>query len=627
MSALSQLRRALLTGFATEEELDRIGRNLGVSRLPGMGDETYRCVLQTLPYLPKPTVYGLQLLLECLFPGGGATVYEDLVNFPGKVFILISSVIGGTSIFEGKAFMAPTGADVTPPVDPAKAGGAALGRGGRQLQTSSTTSTVTVAHTPVTVVDVLQAPEQQMLEMTALPSAASPAWTFVADADSAPTEANIFSLAANGSLQQVPHAAPSDDHGYYKRSVNPDEIHGAVIRFGAWWRATSITTVTGRPWALRVDDAGVGRRYGVFWRDTSIALAKNSSTLFGTVVVESTAAGDVPPADGTWSYVELERRTVENDHLVSLRVNGRLVFSNVNANLFDAGAADEASFGAFRTAGATQNWTVQWDRVTLRYETPRNHWNITRRDGVFSGANDSLTSAAGLFVAGDVGRKVRVWTQGTSLLRLNLGLWRVKTFVSATEVVLEGVPYTDQITVSTALGVNYVDNLDPWFIPEDVGKRMEITTSALGNNRTVAGVNTVKILEVINPRRVRVDGAAFVSEVGLNYQFIPYDGVTVGRFAAATGVQWELVAAGSFAAAVLTVRDLFPLAASPLEIEYTKVLSAQILRNEAVVNAGAAGSPPNVYYPFYVFDVDRATRQLVDEITAAGVIPAYAREF
>jgi len=34
-----------------------------------------------------------------------------------------------------------------------------------------------------------------------------------------------------------------------------------------------------------------------------------------------------------------------------------------------------------------------------------------------------------------------------------------------------------------------------------------------------------------------------------------------------------------------------------------------------------------VFYPFYLFDVDQATRQLMDEITAAGVLPAFERIF
>jgi hypothetical protein len=175
------------------------------------------------------------------------------------------------------------------------------------------------------------------------------------------------------------------------------------------------------------------------------------------------------------------------------------------------------------------------------------------------------------------------------------------------------------------MGSNFVDLRDPLFTPDDRNKFLNITGSGLGNNRTLA--SAVKILEVVHAKRVRVNGAAFVSEVGIDFQFRTSDGTTLDQFLAATGVQWELVNAASFAAAVLTVRDVLPLAATPLEIGYTKVLSAQTLLNETVENEGSAGGAPDVYYPFYLFDVDRATRQLMDEVTAAGVLPAYQREF
>lgn len=620
MSAMSRLRRALLTGFATEEELDRIGRNLGVSRLPGMSDETYRCLLQTMPYLPKSTVYGLELLLECLFPGGGATVYEDLVNFPNKVFILIDAIQAGTNVFEGKAFMFSTGADVTPPTDPASpTPGLTLGRGRRQLQTSSSTSQVTAAGPPVTVQDILQVPTLQLLPMTVLPSAATPAWTFVPDADSGPVEADVFSLAANGSLQHTPDTAPSDDGGRYKRAIVPDNLDRSVVRLGAFWRGIPPGTVTGRPFALLIDDEAIGRQYGLFWGSAAISLGNSPVT----AVVSSSLAGDFPAFDGSWYYVEIERVTVGDRHLISARVDGRLVFSEVDSALFAVSALNEAAFGFVRNAGDSQTWTVQWDQVRLEVETWRNHWNLARRDGAFSGTNARLTSAAALFLAGDVGRKVRILTPGTGPQR-NLGIWQASAFNGAGDITLTGVTYADQATVVTESGVNYIDSLDPLFTPDDRDKKIQLTGSVLGNN-TISPHRT--ILEVISSRRVRVSGAAFVAEVGLDWAFVPWDGATIGQFAAATGMQWEVINTGSAAGAVLTVRDLFPAASTAVELAYTKVLSAQVLRNEFVQNEGSAAVAPDVYYPFYVFDVDRSTRQLMDEVTAAGVLPAYQREF
>ena len=83
----------------------------------------------------------------------------------------------------------------------------------------------------------------------------------------------------------------------------------------------------------------------------------------------------------------------------------------------------------------------------------------------------------------------------------------------------------------------------------------------------------------------------------------------------------------AFAAPTITLGDSLPSASEAVSVWYTSVLSAQILRNEFVRNEGSLGVEPNIFFPFYLFDVDRATRQLMDEITAAGVIPEYARFF
>lgn len=622
-SALDKLRRALLTEFATEEELDRIGRNLGTTRLPGMGDEVYRCVLQTQPYLPKATVYGLELLLECLFPGGGFTIYEDLENFPNTVFILIDAITGTTTILEGKTFLAPTGKDVTPPTDPAL-GGDAVGTFGRELQTSTTALTLPIAHTPISIVDILQVPQPSVFDDTLLPSAQTPAWTYVDESDAGTVETDVFTAnvqafggaATDRVLSQIPKTAASDDSGRAEKTITTESIDGSRVEVETWFAASfNPAEVNGFPWGLRFQN--VGREFGVFWNLNTARLTDDPVNAGVVPDVEH----DLNLGDNNgWNRIKLVRETVGEEHFVSVFFNGRPLFSGVNVTDFPVSGSDTVSFGYWFQSGATQDWTAYWKDLTVTAFTPRNHANITRQDGVFSGADDDLTSAAALFTSADTGKRVRIkGTGGTVAARRNKGLWEA-TFVNATTLSLAGITSDSIVTVQTVGGQHFVDILDPRFVADDVNKEIEILGSALGNNGTRI------VQEVVSPFRVRVDGSDFVNEQSIQYRFNPYNG-TSGQFEAASGFEWELIDTAVEAAGVVTIRDALPGATTDVEQWYTSVLSAQILRNEFVENKGSSASAPDVYYPFYLFDVDQTTRKLMDEVTAAGVIPEFERKF
>jgi hypothetical protein len=55
--------------------------------------------------------------------------------------------------------------------------------------------------------------------------------------------------------------------------------------------------------------------------------------------------------------------------------------------------------------------------------------------------------------------------------------------------------------------------------------------------------------------------------------------------------------------------------------------SGQTLKNEFIANEGSSGSAGNVYYPFYVSGTDLIYQDILDEITAAGVIPRFERTY
>jgi len=618
-SALDKLRRALLVEYATEEELDRIGRNLGSSRLPGMGDEVYRCILQTEPYLPKSTIYGIELILECLFPGGGASVYEDLINFPNTVFILIPAVSAGTAVFEGKTFLAPTGKDVTPPTDPAL-GGAAFGRKGREKQTSSTTTTVTVGHEPTTISEVLRVPLLDAYNNGQPPTGNG--YTYVDESDAGTIESDVFTGAAliGGELvlSQTVKAAPSDDGGRAEIATTGSTVHGSSVEVDTWFMKQG-STVNGFPWGLRYEDAG--RVYGVFWNETTVRITDDPNN--AGVLDDKPHGLDLSVL--RWHRFRLRRDTKNGRSTMTVLINEHPVFQGVPLEKFPVSANNKQSFGYWFQSGASQNWIAYWHDMSLREVSGRNHANIKRQDGSFTGADNVLTTGVASFVVGDTGKRVRLWTPGTggAVARKNLGVWDA-TYLSSTTLGLTG-RLTDAIaTARTVSGSNFIElpGEGGLFDGDDVGKEVEIVGSTVVPSNDGPRV----VLQVVTPTKLRVDGAAFQNEASLQIRFNPYNGVT-GRFVATTGVEWELVGVATNAGAVVTVRDPFPAASTDLELSYTTIFSAHILRNEFVRNEGSGGSAPNIFYPFYLFDVDQATRALMDSITAAGVIPEFERRF
>lgn len=606
-SDIHKLRRSFLIDYAEGEELDRIGRNLAVERPRGFGDEALRRLLKVLPYSHKGTMYCLELVMEALFPGRSWSISEDLVSNPCAVTISIPLVEGDSSIYEGKAFLDPTGSDVTPPLSMA-----GIGRGSREVQTASSSTEVAIAHTPITVYDILLPIEQNETEMDVLPSVDTPAWTFNGAGGAGATEGQVFSISVAGPsdnvLTQTQPGGPTDVGGRYYQAISNDWWEGSVFEVSVFFAISSVTNQSGWPWHIKIDDDAIDAQYGLYFSTTQAKLAGSAgATVAGPVALKKDLIG------GAWHHLRLRRETKGGVHYISAFIDGWKLFGEVAASSFPTTTENKVTFGYEYQAASTQNWTAHWDRVKTYHKTDRNYWNLSKADGAFGGINDVLNGSG--FVSGDVGKRVRVRTVGSggSAANRNVGLWQVGSYVSGTQVILDGILHSGIASVSTVGGEHFITLDEPWFISYDVGKQIDISGSILGNN----GARTVQ--EYITPWKVRVDGSAFVSELELNYQFHP------NVFVTASNVWYELIDAGSNADTALTVRESFPASDSIVHIGYTSVLSAQILKNTFITNEGSGGSEDNIYYPFYVFDVDSSTQELLTAITAAGVIPEYER--
>lgn len=86
-TALDLVRRGFFVRTARLEDLDVIGRNLGLHKCPGLDEETWRALIQVMAYLPNQPIDSFKRVLD-VFPGiGNYEVYEEPITDPNVVFV------------------------------------------------------------------------------------------------------------------------------------------------------------------------------------------------------------------------------------------------------------------------------------------------------------------------------------------------------------------------------------------------------------------------------------------------------------------------------------------------------------------------------------------------------------
>jgi len=97
-SALDHVRRGLFVRTARLEDLDVVGRNLGLHRCPGIDEETWRALIQVLAYLPNQPIDAFRRVLD-VFPGvGNYAITEEAITNPAEVFVTITLTPLATSL-------------------------------------------------------------------------------------------------------------------------------------------------------------------------------------------------------------------------------------------------------------------------------------------------------------------------------------------------------------------------------------------------------------------------------------------------------------------------------------------------------------------------------------------------
>lgn len=606
-SAMDRLRRAVLVDHAESFDLNTVGRNLGVPRLPAVpSDDVYRGIVKALAYNPRGTIYGIELALDAILGVGNYTIFEDLIAFPNTVFI--SLALPTSAVSAGKAFL--EGADLEP-------------------ATSNTTVDIDVAPINRGAVGSVAWKDENVVTETkvAKPSAqtieeypgdsGTQIWTFTGGTES--TE--VLVLTDDGGTTQIGIDGSSTGYEHLAR-IQPesDALFEVLMRIEAPSNLGLNTATfiaihdTQKKLAVGFEDAGGG--------NFNVGLIDGTGYITGAAI----ALGDASGLILTYHSIAIRKRGIDK---VELIVNGAVVQTE-DYTAFASSTAHKFEF--FITAGTPNpQWKIR--QLALWAHTSTDYWSSRGINGLLAASNPTRidVNIVGHFGSGDIGKRLRTFgsvltnSQGGN----NNGIWKVDTIVNDEIVTLIGEDKTSARVVATQRIIIENDNRAFTF-PDDLGKKIIIENSTLGNDGTyiidkLFQVGTLTDFEsfdsIIEERTniCEVVSASFVAESDLEWHLEP-------DFINETNMPWEMSDAGSISGTTLTLRQALPITTGGytrvLAVRFSRVLSSQILFESEILNAVIDEGPPVLYsyYPFYLFDPLAAVRGYLDAITAAGVI-------
>lgn len=608
-TALDEVRRAMLVDYAQGSDLNAIGRNIGVFRLPFLsGDERFRSIVKALSYNPRGTMLGLELALKGLVGEGNFTIYEDLIRYPNKVFIRLKGAAATDTRSVGKAFL--SGPEWSIPVTDSQVNTEKtfITRGtlhgiwwkSEDLFTDTRTAYPTTQFIREFPTDILRQ-----------------AWRYYGG-----TEGTHVKL-QNGGLQFDLAAADARYQRQLRITDNADvsvEIVAKLIPSGGseTWPCT----------VLSLEDGERGCALVFRYLGGSIMQIGLSKYFDGTLGVPSVVTLMSTNVWYTLKLVKVRRQRWEvwiNDR--------RTLVGDYNSTV------DTATTERRMTLGVVSGLTTA-DLVVKQIQL----WSQDLTDlSSLYGRTATQVSATDIdigltdFVAGDVGRHLRltesvaVNPQGGN----NNGRWRIAAVVSPSQVTLEGIPQGNAIVGSGSVTRVSVPSTGFQFrFPDDLGKSLEISGSSLGNNGTWTITSLLDPVSFVDlgsfatktPQKTNVcevTGPTFTPETGLIWRMQP-------TFVAESNFRYDMPGAATVVGQTITTRRDFPAFSDAnfvrvLGTVYSQLLSSQVLLDSSIDNY-IIQEVPDVwfkYYPFYLADPLGFVAIYISDVTAAGVIPDY----
>ena len=586
-SAMDNLRRSFFVNYAEGADLSTVGRNVGVSRPPGLqDDEVFREVIKAIAYSRKGTIHAIELALTAFFGIGNFEIIEDFATGTNRntIFIKISPLAANPGATEeGRAFLNYL----------------------ESLPTNVAQDEVTLSKTPITVYSATLKDEERIDEPRSQYFSAFSEIRYDGDAGAqvwAPSGAfeGAFVILNPEGVEWVTTAVQFLTYTHVANLIPESD---ASIECLVKTTAIDGTLASVPPFAVFLVD---GKNLAVgMWNDAGtpkVGFRDPGGAFIGNVYASLTI--------GVYHSIAVRKN---GTGIVEMIVDG-VVVDTLPYSSFSNSAGNYIGFGK---AGTGQLWNGVVRSAAYNIKTATDYWNI-RGTNAASSAPDTITTTTGQILGGDVGKEMRVSGTATD------GKYLVATATPPNTVTLEGETIPEGAFTQSA-DPDDIFTVDPlgFSFPDDIGKAItlsgtipgpHIITSMLDDNGNILDPVTDTPVQT---NRVRIGAApGFATELSLDYTLDP-------QFTAiGSGIEWELVDAGSVAGSVATLREAVPLSGFGsgdliMKLAYTVVLSAQLLEDEAVAN-----DPAGTYYPFYLAPSPfGAFESFIDDLTVAGVIP------
>jgi len=609
-TALELVRRGLLVDYAEADELNALGRNLGVLRLPFIeSDDSFREIIKALAYNPKGTLYGLQLALDGLVGEGNYTIYEDLANYPNTVFINLTGAALTEDTSEGKAFLTakedrPAASDTSVTITQAVADKGVVG-GVFWKDEDHTTETQ------------LQKPSADVITEYVGDPGTNP-WGFVGANEATQV---ILQTADSGSVEFVSSATC-----FYAHLMRIQEESYAEM--GTWVKHDTGTTLDVLyKWGLSLQDGTKKIEVGIAHVDANTI--KVGFVDLGTgILISGAVSTNVPKG----SYYDLRIEKHKNEY-VTLLINGAPI-QTLPYSSFNSGSLTFCIIGS--PGGLTNSADTHIKKISYVSRTLTDYYSDRGSVGSLVNPDRLDTGTSTWTNPADVGKKVHIYDSVTNPAGGNgNGVWTIDSVVSTSIVELVGETNPNAFVESGNPTYITVPTTGQLFqFPDDLGKEVEILNSTLGHNGTWTisdlieqgtGASLKNDFDTVVPEKTNIavlSGASFGTESGLNWRLLP-------DFTAESNVNWEAAAMGSVSGTTVTLPNALPIATGAanrvLSVVYSQVISAQMLLNTTILNAIIATVPDIEwqYYPVYLADPLGYVRTYLEDITAAGVIPDF----
>ncbi|MFA4944429.1 MAG: hypothetical protein WC789_06985 [Lentisphaeria bacterium] len=621
-SALDKARRGFLVDTAEGEDLTTLARNLGVPRLRMFtSDAQYRGVVRAIAYCPRGTLWALEQALTALVGAGNYEIYEDLVKDPCRVTIRIDPAVLASAGAPGKAWMTT-----------------------EEWATLDLPCTgLTLAASPDRVYSARPADLNALFDFrNALPSATfyfeypggPPIVPFTytgADPEGAAvllTAGSHISLLSAGGTVLYEMGYLQGWRGWQHGGTADEKTSRVVVN--ALVRVPSVHVwVPGDEFQLSFHDG---------WRRFLISLTPAGAS---TVTVTCGSGANFTMSMDEWHELEIRRTDPE---WLELWYDGQYMGrSGYTTGGFPIPGlpSDVLSFGF---VGASAGLQVDVRQLGAKAYNPMDYW-AQQWLGAPGAAPTQFDDALLLLGAGQVGKTIvlrnswAVNAQGGN----NNFVGRVASEVIPGSVLLEGRLHAEGATVDSAAPTRVtVDDHEAFTYPDDLGKTLVISGSALGNDGSytiVALLEEGTLVDLAtygtqypaglnyNPRDARRTGvavvaaAAFTSEPDLDWRMDPAFVVEPLVGMAVHAVSYECSDCGVEAAGVLTLPIAVQTGSVPgilMVVHEGQVKSAQLLPGVKTEN-----DPMGTYWPFYLSDLIGFLDAYLYPLLAAGIIPRF----